>query len=128
VSTTTALAEGESGGAAPHSTPKHIELFRNPSYPQRVHFHERAQLEEVVRSWDAKIEELGRTLTQPGSNPGQESRHRLYHQMLGARDQLAQAARRMPLETAGLYEEDHELFRLAEAALGRLVQQWGPSS
>lgn len=124
MSTSTALAEGESGGAAQHGAPKPTEPFRNPSYPQRVHFHERPQLEETVRSWDAKIEELGRTLTQPSSNPGQEARHRIYHQMLGARDQLAQAARRMPLETAGLYDEDHELFRLAEAVLGRLVQQW----
>jgi hypothetical protein len=128
VSTSTALAEGESGGAAQPSTPKRTEPFRNPSYPQRVHFHEQAQLEETVRSWDAKIEELGSSLPQPGSNQDQEARHRIYHQMLGARDQLAQAARRMPLETAGLYDEDHELFRLAEAALGRLVQQWGQLS
>ena len=128
MSTPTALAERETGGAAQPPTPKHTEPFHNPSYPQRVHFHERPQLEEIVRSWDAKIEELGQTLAQPNSNQGQEARHRLYHQMLGARDQLASAARRMPLETAALYDEDHELFHLAEAALGRLVEQWARSS
>ena len=82
VSTSTALAEGETGASAQQSTPKHTEPFHNPSYPQRVHFHERPQLEEIVRSWDAKIEELSQTLAQPSSNQGQEDRHRLYHQML----------------------------------------------
>ena len=125
MSTSTALAEGETGGAAQPPTPKHTEPFRNPSYPQRVHFQERQELEEIVRAWDTKIEELGQTLAQTGLNQGQVARHRLYHQMLGARDQLASAARRMPLETAALYDEDHELFRLAEAALVRLFEQWG---
>lgn len=113
------------GATAQPPTPKHTEWFRNPSYPQRVHFHERPRLEEIVRSWDAKIEELGHTLSQAGSSQDQEARRRLYHQMLGARDQLDGAARRMPLETAALYDEDHELFRLAEAALVRLFEQWG---
>jgi hypothetical protein len=124
VSTSAALAEEESGAIAQPSTPEHTEPFRNPSYPQRVHFHERPRLEEIVRSWDEKIDELGRILTEPGSSQGQEARHRLYHQMLGARDQLAGAARRMPLETGALYDEDQELFHLAEVALGRLVEQW----
>ena len=124
MSTSTALAEGETGATAQPPTPKRTEPFHNPSYPQRVHFHERLQLEEIALSWNAKIEEIGQTLAQPGSNQDQEARIRLYHQMLGARDQLAGAARRIPLETATLYEEDHELFRQAEAALGRLFEQW----
>ena len=35
---------------------------------------------------------------------------RLYHQMQGARDQVAEAVRRLPLEVGGLYHEDHERF------------------
>ena len=49
---------------------------------------------------------------------------RLYLQMLGARDQLAEAARRMPLETGDLYDEDKERFEQAVAALERVWQRW----
>jgi hypothetical protein len=49
---------------------------------------------------------------------------RLYHQMLGACDQLAEGLRRLPLETGALYDEDCERLKSAEAALGRLFEQW----
>ena len=44
--------------------------------------------------------------------------------MMGARDQMAEAVRRMPLETGILYDEDAERLRHAEAALVRLLPQW----
>ena len=63
-------------------------------------------------------------LTALANHPGRASYERLFHQMLGARDQMAEAVRRMPLETGDLYEEDRERFEAAAAALGRLFQSW----
>jgi hypothetical protein len=52
---------------------------------------------------------------------------RLYHQLLGARDQIAECARRMPLETGELYQEDKERFAQATGALERVWQRWEKS-
>ena len=97
---------------------------KNPSYPPRTHFGEKQALEEKLRSWDEKIAALAVKLSVLGAGPGRASRERLLHQMMGARDQMAEAVRRMPLETGALYEEDAERLRNAEAALVRLVQRW----
>jgi len=58
------------------------------------------------------------------NHPKQAIFVRLYLQMLGARDQLAESARRMPLETGDLYHEDKERFEQARAALDRLGRSW----
>ena len=97
---------------------------RNPSYPPRTHFGEKKALEEKLRSWDEKIAALAVKLSALGASSGRASHERLLHQMMGARDQMAEAVRRMPLETGILYEEDAERLRNAEAALVRLVQRW----
>ena len=44
--------------------------------------------------------------------------------MLGARDQVADAVKRLPRETGDLYDEDHHRLEEAVAALDRLFQQW----
>jgi len=44
--------------------------------------------------------------------------------MLGARDQVAESVRRIPLETGGLYHEDKERFEQALAAFDRVLQRW----
>ncbi len=97
---------------------------RNPSYPPRTHFGEKKALEETLRSWDEKIATLAEKLAALGASSSRASHERLFHQMMGARDQMAEAVRRMPLETGTLYEEDAERLRNAEAALVWLVQRW----
>ena len=96
----------------------------NPSYPQRTHFGERPQLEETLRSWEQKLSSVAGKLTALANHPGRATYERLFHQMQGARDQMAEAVRRMPVETGALYDEDRERFEAAAAALGRLCQSW----
>jgi hypothetical protein len=101
-----------------------MPAFVNPSYPQRTHFAERKPLEERLRAWDQKISEFRRRLAVLGHHPQRDACERLYHQMVGARDQMAEMVRRLPLEAGVLYEEDRERFEAAEAALQRLVTRW----
>ncbi|MBV8558874.1 MAG: hypothetical protein JO116_25315, partial [Planctomycetaceae bacterium] len=49
---------------------------------------------------------------------------RLFFQMEGARDQVADAARRLPGETGDLYEEDRHRLDEAVAALDRVFRRW----
>jgi len=122
VSSSPALVPRESQETA--SLPATSDSCRNPSYPQRTHYAERPQLEETLRSWEQKISAVTGKLTALGNHPGRETYERLFHQMQGARDQMAEAVCRMPLEAGALYEEDHEHFEAAVAALGRLFQSW----
>ncbi len=117
------LVPRESPHAAPSSPPTRSQI-KNPTYPQRTHFAERPQLEETLRSWEQKISGVTSKLKTLGDHPGRAAYERLYHQMQGARDQIAEAVRRMPLEAGALYEEDRERFNAAVAALGRLFQNW----
>lgn len=94
--------------------------FKNPSYPERVHVRERKHWEGVLRHWEQMIAEAGSKL---GSAPD-AGRHRLYAQMLGARDQIAEAAKRLPQEVGDLYEEDKHRLELAVAALERIFRDW----
>ena len=98
--------------------------YHNPSYPQRTHFGERAELEQSLHSWEEKVRVVSGKLAALGDHSGRPTYERLYHQMLGARDQMAEAARRMPLEAGVLYEDDRERFEAAASALGRLFQKW----
>ena len=123
VSSSSALVPHESKETAA-SSPAVANPLRNPSYPQRTHFGERPQLEETLSSWEQKINNLAGKLTALGNHPGRATYERLFFQMQGARDQMAEAVRRMPLETGALYEEDRERFEAAAAALGRLFQSW----
>jgi hypothetical protein len=101
-----------------------INPAKNPTYPQRVHLAERKPLEENLREWDEKLAAMGGKLAAMGSHPNLDAYERLYHQMQGAHDQMAEAVRRMPLETGSLYDEDRERLASAEAALSRLIQRW----
>ena len=53
---------------------------------------------------------------------------RMLHQMQGARDQVADAVRRLPMETNDLYEEDRHRLEEAVAALTRLFERWNSLS
>ncbi len=123
MSSSSALVPHESKETAAPS-PAVANPLRNPSYPQRTHFGERRQLEETLSSWEQKINNLAGKLTDLGNHPGRATYERLFFQMQGARDQMAEAVRRIPLETGALYEEDRERFEAAAAALGRLFQSW----
>jgi hypothetical protein len=96
----------------------------SPTYPQRVHLKERAALQETLRRWDAKVVSAAQELAALAEGPAGDGKRKLYFQMLGARDQLSEAVRRLPMEVGSLYEEDTLRLREAEAALERLFKDW----
>ncbi len=101
-----------------------VDPFHNPSYPARTHFHERQELEESLRAADERASAARRKLSALANQPQQTALVRLYHQMMGARDQIADSVRRIPLEAAGLYAEDKERYVQAVAALERTWRKW----
>ena len=98
--------------------------LKNPAYPQRTHIAERAHWQGVLAACDKKIAPALQKLGVLGNSPSHAIFERLYAQMLGARDQVAYAARRLPGETGDLYEEDHHKLEEAVAALDRTLQKW----
>jgi hypothetical protein len=101
-----------------------LNPLKNPSYPQRTHLLERPRWQEVLRSCDDRIAQARQKLNVIGGSPGRAAFERLFAQMLGARDQVADAVRRLPLETGDLYEEDKHRVEQAVAALDRVFQRW----
>lgn len=124
----TATASTALGSQEPDRTTKSLAIqadpTRNPSYPPRIHFREREAIEAKLRACDDQLATMARKLSGIGNHPSRLTYERLYHQMLGARDQLAEAARRIPLETGALYEEDQERLSQAEAAAARTLERW----
>src|SRR5512135_522842 len=104
--------------------PQPVDPLKNPSYPQRVHIHERAHWQEILRRCEERIATARQKLDVIGDSPNRAAFERLYAQMLGARDQVADAARRLPGETGDLYEEDKHRLHEAVAALERTLQRW----
>ena len=109
---------------APADGPRPSDPYHNPTYPVRDHLFESAELEKALRSCDERIGSARQKLNSVVNHPKQAIFVRLYHQMLGARDQLAESRRRLPLETGDLYHEDKERFEQAMAALDRLWSSW----
>ena len=111
---------------APHSAPgtSTADRYHNPTYPQRVHLLERGQLEEALRSCDQRLNSAQQKLNVLANHAEKARFMRLYHQMQGARDQVAEAVRRLPLEVGGLYHEDHERFQNAMEAIERTWSRW----
>jgi hypothetical protein len=101
-----------------------IDLRKSPSYPDRVHSREGPQWRAVLKQWEDRIAQAGRQLASMGPGPDREARQRSYFQMLGARDQIAEAAARLPMEVGDMYEEDRHRLEAAVAALGRLFARW----
>lgn len=104
--------------------PQPVDPLKNPSYPQRVHIHERAHWQEILRRCEQRIATARQELNGLGNGPNRAAFERLYTQMLGARDQIADAARRLPVETGDLYAEDKQRVHEAVAALERSLQRW----
>lgn len=98
--------------------------YRNPSYPRRVHIQERAHWQGILKSCEERIATARKTLDGLGHSPQRAALERLHVQMLGARDQVADAARRLPGETGDLYKEDRHRLEEAVAALDRVFKQW----
>jgi hypothetical protein len=103
------------------------DAFHNPSYLKRTHYHEKDKLEETVRTADAQLGSMRATLDALASDPRHAEAVRLYHQLTGARDQIAECARRLPLEAGELYDEDKERYEQAVAAFERLRLKWAGS-
>ncbi|MDB5349974.1 MAG: hypothetical protein JWN86_1221 [Planctomycetota bacterium] len=98
------------------TAPTDVDPQRSPTYPQRVHIRERAQWQAVLTSWDEKIAAARGSTRLSG-----EEANKLFVQMSGARDQLAAAVKRLPMEVGDLYEEDKHRLEEAVAALERLM-------
>jgi hypothetical protein len=120
---TTETYELENRKGVSHET-KAREPYRNPSYPERDHFAERAKLEGALRTSEERVTAARQKIEAHASVAGNAEAVRLYHQLLGVRDQIAECVRRMPLEAGELYTEDKENFERAIAALERVWQQW----
>jgi hypothetical protein len=101
-----------------------VNPLRNPSYPQRIHIHERAHWESVLSRCEERIASARQKLTVIGNIPNRPEFERLFAQMLGCRDQVADAARRLPGETGDLYAEDRHRLEEAVAALDRVFVRW----
>lgn len=109
-----------------HSTPKTTASnpFKSPSYPQRVHARERPRWAGVLKTWEDRISEAKLKFDRIAPGPKRAPYERLYFQMLGARDQIADAAARLPMEVDSMYEEDKHKLEEGVAALERLFLKW----
>jgi hypothetical protein len=112
------------GGAVAVSVPPVVDPRKNPSYPQRVHVHERARWQGVLLQCDERIAAARAKLGGLAQGSKRAAFERLFAQMLGACDQVAEAARRLPTETGELYKEDRHRLEEAVAALERVWQRW----
>jgi exonuclease VII large subunit len=110
------------------ATPTEAPAYHNPSYPPRTHYSERSQLEEALRACDQRLKSARQRLNVLANHAENPRFVRLFHQLQGACDQVAEAVRRLPLETGGLYHEDHERFHNAMEAAERTWQRWEASS
>ena len=99
--------------------------MRSPSYPQRIHVGERARFRAILETWEDRIRKAhGELAVAKAGSPRMD----LYAQMLGARDQIADAARRLPMEVNEMYHEDHHRLDEAVAALARLFARWSSTN
>ncbi len=115
------VSEGES--TVPVRT-QPVDPLRNPSYPQRIHLHEKPHWQGVLRDCEERLARARQGLDALGPGPRRGAFERLYIQMTGAHDQVADAVRRLPLETGDLYEEDRHRVEEAVAALDRVSRRW----
>ncbi|WP_422931190.1 hypothetical protein [Singulisphaera sp. PoT] len=118
-----------SQSAAPGGTDLQVKTqpanpLKNPSYPQRVHIHERPHWEGVLKSCDQRIAVVKQKIVVLAAGPNRDAFNRLYSQMLGARDQVADCVRRLPGETGDLYEEDKHRLEEAVKSLDRILKRW----
>jgi exonuclease VII small subunit len=78
----------------------------------------------VPQRCEERISTARQKMNVVGNSPNRPAFERLFAQMLGARDQVADTAQRLPMETGELYEEDRHRLEEAVAALDRVFQRW----
>ena len=110
--------------STPQTVPAASDPRKNPSYPQREHLSEKPHWQSVLQNVESRVAVARQKLSALGNDSRRPAFERIYAQMLGARDQVADAVKRLPLETGGLYEEDHHRVDNAVEALDRLFQKW----
>ena len=92
--------------------------YKSPTYPPRSAFPASAarwkRVSDRARSESRRSRQKLDTL---GNHPQREAYERIYHQMLGARDQIAETVRRLPLETGSLVRRGQGALR---TSCGRL--------
>ena len=96
------------------------ESFVSPAHPPEREGH----WQSVLQAVEARLAVARQKLSVLGNDPKRPAFERIYAQMLGSRDQVADAVRRLPQETGDLYKEDHHRVDEAIAALDRLFQKW----
>ena len=97
---------------------------KNPSYPQRTHLLEKPRWLSILAGVESRLAVPRQKISVLGGDPMKPGLEKLYAQMLGARDQVSDAVKRLPQETGDLYEEDKHRVEAAIAALDRLFQKW----
>ena len=113
-----------SEGDSPETPLPVADPRKNPSYPQRIHLREKAHWQTVLQMVETRLAVPRQKLSVLGQDARRPAFERIYAQMMGARDQIADAVKRLPQETGDLYEEDHHRVDEAFAALDRLFQKW----
>jgi hypothetical protein len=78
----------------------------------------------MLQTSEERIATVRERLNAVAGHPEKANLVRIYHQLLGIRDQLAESARRIPVEAGELYEEDNERYKQAVAALERVWGKW----
>lgn len=101
-----------------------LDPHKSPSYPNRVHLHERPQLDAQLKSCNERLAQARQELEARMQGPGREAALRLFSQLVGARDQLADAVRRLPMEVGKMYDEDRLRLVDALAAFDRVLDAW----
>jgi hypothetical protein len=94
----------------------------------RVHFGEKAALDASLRACDEKIRTVEQKLTALANDPRRAEFERAYYRLLGARDQVAETVRRLPLETGELFDLDKERYEQAVRSFDRVYQLWDHST
>ena len=96
-------------------------ITKNPSYPYRVHTHEKPFWDGILRGLDERLNQARELVGADASEP----RRFLLVQLAGARDQVYEMARRLPGEVGELYEEDRHKLEQAVAAFDRVAAKLG---
>ena len=96
-------------------------LSRNPSYPQRIHAYEKPHWDRVLADAQAQLDSAERKLETLRNDSRFPEYRKIVCQLAGARDQIAEMARRLPNEVGHGYEEDRHRLDQAVAALNRLA-------
>ena len=110
--------------AEPTSVSGTADPDHNPSYPRRTMCSSAPSSKRRCAACDQRLDAALQKLNVLANHAERPVFVRLYHQMQGARDQAAEAVRRLPLEVGGLYHEDHERFEQAIAAIDRIWRRW----